>query len=230
MATPSKTIRGLLLILFLTIVADISHAQGVDPTLAGMIYLYTEKAERQYQSQEQAMLMISTGHIWTKAEVEETRKLQEEFNDYLDSFRGIIVYAAQIYGFYHEIDRIVANMGDLTNQLSRHPTNALAVALSAKRNQIYRDLILNSIDIVNDIRSVCLSKTKMTEKERIEVVFGIRPKLKLMNKKLKQLTKAVKYTSMTDIWYEIEDRTLPKANIKDISKAAHQRWRRNGKL
>ena len=82
-----------------------------DPVLAGMIALYTEKAEKELKNQEQVMLLMSTGHIWTKEEVEATINLQREFNSYLDSFRSIICYAAQIYGFYHEITMLTDNMG-----------------------------------------------------------------------------------------------------------------------
>ena len=163
-----------------------------DPTLAGMILMYTNNAEKQLKNQEKVMLLMTTGHIWTKEEVKATTDLQREFNDYLDSFRSIVCYAAQIYGFYHEVTQLTGNMGGLIKQLDAHPGNGLAMALSTKRNKIYRELIMNSVEIVNDIRTVCLSKNKMTEKERMEIVFGIRPKLKAMNKKLQRLTKAVK--------------------------------------
>ena len=165
-----------------------------DPVLAGMIYAYTDKAEKELKN------------------------------------RSIVVYAAQVYGFYHEIDRLVDNLGGFTKQLDKHPSNALAVALSAKRNKIYRELIMGSVEIVNDIRLVCLSGNKMTEKERVEIVFGIRPKLKVMNKKLQRLTKAVKYTSMTDIWAEIEEGSHDKADKKAIVKDCMNRWKRNGKI
>ena len=201
-----------------------------DPTLAGMILMYTNKAEKELKNQEKVMLLQSTGHIWTKEEVEATTDLQREFNNYLDSFRSIVSYAAQIYGFYHEIGQLVDNMGGLVAQLDAHPANGLAVALSAKRNKIYRELIMNSIEIVNDIRTVCLSGNKMTEKERVEIVFGIRPKLKVMNKKLQRLTKAVKYTSMTDIWAEIEEGSHDKADKKTIVKNCMNRWKRNRKI
>lgn len=176
------------------------------------------------------MLMQTTGHIWMKEEVEGTTNLQREFNNYLDSFRSIVVYAAQVYGFYLEIDRLVDNLGGFTKQLDKHPSNALAVALSAKHNKIYRELIMGSVEIVNDIRLVCLSGNKMTEKERVEIVFGIRPKLKVMNKKLQRLTKAVKYTSMADIWAEIEEGSHDKADKKTIVKDCMNRWKRNGKI
>ena len=204
------------------------HAQ-LDPTLTGMVLIYTEKAKKTLKNQEKVMLLQTTGHIWTKEEVEAVTDLQREFNDYLDSFRSVVSYAAQIYGFYHEITHLTENMGEFTGQLKNSPTNALAVALSTNRNKIYRELIYNSIEIINDIRTVCLSDNKMTEKERMEIVFGIRPKLQLMNKKLQRLSIAVKYTSMGDIWAEISEEARPKANKVEIARSAIKRWKRSGK-
>lgn len=204
------------------------HAQ-LDPTLTGMVLIYTEKAKKTLKNQEKVMLLQTTGHIWTKEEVEAVTDLQREFNDYLDSFRSVVSYAAQIYGFYHEITHLTENMGEFTGQFKNSPTNALAVALSTNRNKIYRELIYNSIEIINDIRTVCLSDNKMTEKERMEIVFGIRPKLQLMNKKLQRLSIAVKYTSMGDIWAEISEEARPKANKVEIARSAIRRWKRSGK-
>lgn len=221
------------LIVCLIILLCIPHirlqAQGEDPVLAGMILLYTDKAKKELKQQESMMLLESIGHIWIRDEVQGTTDLQREFNDYLDSFHSIICMAAQIYGFYHEIDRMADNLSGLSKQLSAHPGNAVAVALSANRNKIYREIILNSVDIVNDIRQVCLSDTKMTEKERIEIVFGIRPKLKLMNRKLVRLIKAVKYTSFADVWAEIDYHAREGADKKDIARQCMERWRRNGR-
>lgn len=204
------------------------HAQ-LDPTLTGMVLIYTEKAKKTLKNQEKVMLLQTTGHIWTKEEVKAVTDLQREFNDYLDSFRSVVSYAAQIYGFYHEITHLTENMGEFTGQLKNSPTNALAVALSTNRNKIYRELTYNSIEIINDIRTVCLSDNKMTEKERMEIVFGIRPKLQLMNKKLQRLSIAVKYTSMGDIWAEISEEARPKANKMEIARSAIRRWKRSGK-
>ena len=96
-----------------------------------MILQYTEKAEKELQNQKNVMLMQTTGHIWTKEEVEATTNLQREFNNYLDSFRSIVSYAAQIYGFYHEVSKLTDNMGDFTRQLARDSPNAVAVAYPA---------------------------------------------------------------------------------------------------
>lgn len=200
-----------------------------DPVLASMILQYTEKAEKELQNQKKVMLMQTTGHIWIKEEVEATTNLQREFNNYLDSFRSIVSYAAQIYGFYHEVSKLTDNMGDFTKQLARDSPNAVAVALSSRRNAIYRELILNSVEIVNDIRSACISDNKMTEKERTKIVFGIHPKLRIMNQKLQRLTKAVKYTTLGDIWLEIDESARPMADKRDIVEAAKRRWKQAGK-
>ena len=120
-------------------------------------------------------------------------------------------------------------MGELNKQLRINGQGAFAVALTPRRNQIYRNLILGSVEIVNDIRQVCLSNTKMTEKQRIEIVLAIRPKLQMMNKKLQRLGRAVKYTSFGDVWAEIDGGARPKVDKSDIAKACMQRWKSNGK-
>ena len=220
--------KRVILVMMLLLSINSIKAQN-DPVLAGMILLYTEKAEKTLKNQELAMMMQTTGHLWTKEEVEATADLQREFNTYLDSFRSILCYAAQIYGFYHEITLLTENMGGLIQQLEKNTTNALAVALSTNRNKIYREVILNSVEIVNDIRTVCLSKNKMTEQQRLEIVFNIRPKLQVMNRKLKRLTIAVKYTSMNDVWLEINEGTRPMADKTQIIEDAKRRWKQIGR-
>lgn len=220
--------KRVILVMMLLLTINSIKAQN-DPVLAGMILLYTEKAEKTLKNQELAMMMQTTGQLWTKEEVEATADLQREFNTYLDSFRSILCYAAQIYGFYHEITLLTENMGGLIQQLEKNTTNALAVALSTNRNKIYREVILNSVEIVNDIRTVCLSKNKMTEQQRLEIVFNIRPKLQVMNKKLKRLTIAVKYTSMNDVWLEINEGTRPMADKTQIIEDAKRRWKQIGR-
>lgn len=200
----------------------------IDPTLAGMIALYTDQAQDQLKNQQKVIALQTTGHIWTKEEVQGTTDLQKEFNDYLDSFRSVLGYAAQIYGFYHEVSCLVGNLDEFSDILRRYPSNLLAVALSQKRGSIYSDVVLHSVEIVNDVRSACLSDHKMTEKERMEIVFAIRPKLKRLNKDIRRLSRAVKYTSLGDIWLDIEENAYTKADKPGITEKARRRWRQIG--
>lgn len=219
-----------LLMLAIAVLSALSSQAQIDPTLAGMIAIYNDKAEKTLKSQESTMMLMTTGHIWTREEVEATTNLQKKYNEYLDRFNDIVVYAAQIYGFYHEVGRLTENFGELTRQLQKSPTNALAVALTPKRNIIYRELIMTSVDIVNAIRQVCLSDIKMTEQQRIEIVFGIRPKLKVMNRKLSRLARAIRYTSLNDVWLELDNRGRDPVDKGKITDAAFRRWRKSGRV
>ncbi len=205
-----------------------SHAQ-VDPVLAGMIIEYTNKAKSQYNSQLTTMAVETEGHIWLKQEVESTKNYQKQFDEYLSSFRNIISYAAQIYGFYYEVNHLCENMGKLTAQIGNTPTNAIAVALHNKRNDIYVSIINKSVGIVNTIRQVCIDK-KMTEKQRVELVFSIRPQLKDMNYQLAMLTKLVRSTNMGLVWHNIEYNSLPHRTGKaGIVEDCLSVWRVNAK-
>ena len=204
------------------------HAQ-LDPTLTAMILEYTQKAKSQYNTQLETMAVETEGHVWLKQEVEATKNYQQQFDRYISTFRGIISYAAQVYGFYYEINHLTENMGRLSHQIGETPVNAVAVALHRNRNDIYVDIINRSVGIVNTIRQVCID-TKMTEKQRIELVFSIRPQLQQMNRKRAMLTKLVRCTTMAQVWYEIEYQSLPhregKAGIVEECLGA---WRVNGR-
>lgn len=202
-----KKVIYTILLALLVCLPTVSHAQ-VDPVLAGMIVEFTQKAKSQYDSQLKTMAIETEGHVWLKQEVESTKNYQKQFDEYLNSFRNIISYAAQTYGFYCEVSHLCENMGKLSSQIGDTPVNAIAVALHNKRNDIYVSIINKSIGIVNTIRQVCIDK-KMTEKQRIELVFFVRPQLKDMNYQLAMLTKLVRCTNMGLVWYNIEYNSLP---------------------
>lgn len=152
--------------------------------------------------------METEGHVWLNGEVKYINNFQREFDNYLSTFRTIISYAAQTYGFYYEVSNLCQNMGKLTAQIGDTPVNAIAVGLHNKRNDIYVSVINKSLGIVNTIRQVCIDK-KMTERQRVELVFSIRPQLQQMNRELAMLTKLVKCTNMGQVWYGIERKSLP---------------------
>lgn len=218
----------IILLILSVCMPSVSHAQ-VDPVLAGMIIEYTNKAKSQYNSQLTTMAVETEGHIWLKQEVESTKNYQKQFDEYLSSFRNIISYAAQTYGFYYEVNHLCENMGKLTAQIGNTPTNAIAVALHNKRNDIYVSIINKNVGIVNTIRQVCIDK-KMTEKQRVELVFSIRPQLKDMNYQLAMLTKLVRCTNMGLVWHNIEYNSLPHRTGKaGIVEDCLSVWRVNAK-
>lgn len=200
-------ILTILLILSVWMTPTLATAQ-IDPVLSGMILEYTDKAKKQYKSQMEMMNAEATGHVWLKTEIKATADYQKQFDTYISTFRGILAYAAQTYGFYHEVNNLCDNIGKLSAQIGEAPTNAIAVALHDKRNDIYVNVINKSVGILNTVRQVCFG-SKMTEKQRMELVFSIRPQLQHMNHDLALLTKLVRCTNMAQVWYQIEYGSLP---------------------
>ena len=71
--------KKVLFLLFIFFGTNEMKAQ-IDPTLAGMIYVYTDKAKDELNAQKRAMLLETTGHLWLKEEVEGTTDIQKKFN------------------------------------------------------------------------------------------------------------------------------------------------------
>lgn len=179
---------------------------GVDPGRVVAIETASLLAHKTLDAQIAMQTLQTTGHLWIKEEVEATTNFQKQFNDYLDSFHNILSIAAEIYGVYYEVKTTATHIKNISNELATGPTNALAVAFSAKRNVVYRNLVKTTLDIIMDIRKVCFDNAKMTEQEKNKIVSNIRPKLHKINRQLAQLTIALRYTSFLDVWNEITGR------------------------
>lgn len=204
---------------------------GIDPGRVAAIELASDQAKKTLKSQEKAQLLMTTGHAWIKEEVEATTDFQREFNDYLDKFHDVLSIAAEIYGFYYEVTQTSKNVKALGEVLSDSPSNALAVAFSTRRNVVYRNIVRTTLDVIMDIRKVCFEKSKMTEEEKNKVISSIRPKLRAINKQLRQLTLTLRYTSFLDVWNELMDRAyyLNPATKHDIITRCRRQWWNNAK-
>lgn len=204
---------------------------GIDPGRVAAIELASDQAKKALKSQEKAQLLMTTGHAWIKEEVEATTNFQREFNDYLDKFHDVLSIAAEIYGIYYEVTQTSKNVKALGEVLSDSPSNALAVAFSTRRNVVYRNIVRTTLDVIMDIRKVCFEKSKMTEEEKNKVISSIRPKLRTINKQLRQLTLTLRYTSFLDVWNELMDRAyyLNPATKHDIITRCRRQWWNNAK-
>ena len=130
-----------------------------------------------------------------------------------------------MYGIYHEVSQVAKNIKELNSIVSDTPANALAVAFSSKRNKIYTDLVMTSLDIAKDIHKVCFAHAKMTEKERIKIILGMRPKLKKTNHQLRRMSLMIKYTTFLDVWNEIVDKHYKPKSRKEIIERCRMRWK-----
>ena len=206
-----------------------AFAWGVDPVRAAMIDQYSKQAKKTLEAQNRAQALMTTGHLWMQTEIEQTTDFQREFSNYLDRFHDILGFAAEIYGIYYEITQISKNVSDLNDVVASHPANALAVAFHTRRNAVYRNIIINGVNIVMDIKTLCFDDSKMTEQEKNQMITNIRPKLRLMNKQLRALALAVKYTTFLDVWNEITDRASAYEGVdkRAIIERCMRDWKNN---
>lgn len=216
----------LLFLPLLSLSADIYgiEAIAIDPILTGSIIAATAQAKKTLVAQQTAQTALTVQYKLIKDYQKEINDFQQQYNKYLDLFQDVLNYAAQLYGFYHEIGGISDRLEEFAEIIGDKPENAVAVALSTGKNTVYRQIIKDGVDIMEDLRQVVSAETKMTEKQRAELILGIRPKLKLLNLHLSRLNRYVKYTTMLDVWYEISNRARPAANNADIALRCMERW------
>ena len=165
MSNKKNTYYKVCLVAVISAISLTTHA-GIDPGRVAAIDLASAQAKN-IEAQEKVQLLMTTGLIWVKEEVETTTNFQREFNDYLDKFHDALSVAAEIYGIYYEETQSSKCVSDLGNVLADSPENALAVAFSTRRNVVFRNLVRTSLDIIMDIRKVCFESSKMTEQEKI---------------------------------------------------------------
>ena len=108
------------------LVKPLKSVAGIDPGRVAAIELASDQAKKTIESQEKAQLLMTTGHVWIKEEVEATTDFQREFNDYLDKFHDVLSIAAEIYGIYYEVTQTSKCVKDLGHVLADSPENALA--------------------------------------------------------------------------------------------------------
>lgn len=219
------------LYLLILLCVPLKSVAGIDPGRVAAIELASDQAKKTIESQEKAQLLMTTGHVWIKEEVEATTDFQREFNDYLDKFHDVLSIAAEIYGIYYEVTQTSKCVKDLGHVLADSPENALAVAFSTRRNVVYRNIVRTTLDVIMDIRKVCFESSKMTEQEKNKVISTIRPKLRTINKQLRQLTLALRYPSFLDVWNELMERAyyMNPATKHDIITRCRRQWWNNAK-
>ena len=217
--------RQLLIILFLALAVPKAALAGIDPARAAAIDVASELERKALDSQYKAQMLQSTGHLWTRQEVDAVTDFQREFNDYISTFNSLLAYAAEIYGIYYDLNSLVGTVKWLNREISYHPENAFAVALSTRKNNIYMRVIQTGTNVAMDIKQFVISdKGKATEAQRLKVLETIRPKLRKLDKELKLLCKYIRYTSIEDLWHEISGRHYTPASKREVALICHQGW------
>lgn len=204
-----------------------------DPILAAAIYANSKSSTKLLKAQNAVIGLEITNRINHNNNLEKIYDLQKEFNDYISTFHEVVVYVAETYGMYQEMNTLVQNIGKLNEDLQEKPDNAFAVALSTRRNKIYVKIYKTGSSIIGNLNTALIgvgdNNVKLTEKDRIELVYAVRPKLHELNNELTNLRIMIKYTNLSDIWREITHRAYSGRGKKSIAEKCLADWKANGK-
>lgn len=210
---------------------------GPDGVRAGMFATYAKQATKALKAQDVLLAGNLTGHKYLKEEVAATTNFQRQFNDYLNSFDDILTVAADIYGIYMEVDEAMKNVKVVKGIIVRQPANVLAVALSQSKNNIYTDIIENGLKLAADIEQILPLKkdqdknAKMTQYERLKVMDNIRLNLRTLNRKLRNLSRLIHYTTIMDSWYDLKGtgKEYQPRKMGSITKDCLKTWMKHAK-
>ena len=222
---------AIIIITFLTIWGNVQQAlAAIDPARAAAIDVASNLEKKALKAQTEMQALQATGHIWIKEEVKAMTDFQKEFNDYLSSFDNLLGYAAEIYGIYYDLNSIVRSVKSLNREIGNHPENALAVAFSTRKNNIYMKIVQTGTNVALDIREIVLNpEGKSTEAQRLEILQTIRPKLRQLEREIRMLTNYVRYTSMAELLREITGRSYIPASKREVALRCKRNWTASAK-
>lgn len=182
------------------------------------------------KSQDEVMSLNLTGHMYISDQTEKVTNFQREFDNYLSSFGDMLTLAASIYGIYYQVDQTLKNLKELKYVGVSCPANVLAVALSQKKNNIYKDVIDDGIQIAADVKQILPlgsskgKNPKLTEHQRIQVIANINNTLVKLNFKLRRMNRLIRYTSLLDSWYELRGTPRGTRSMKAIVADCKRGW------
>ncbi|MCC8119003.1 MAG: hypothetical protein LIP09_09720 [Bacteroidales bacterium] len=188
-------------------------------------------AERKQLQQLQGLPMLqAAAHVEMSNASNQLFDLQKQYNEYLTKIQDTIAIAAQTYGMVIETRRLVSNLGELRRIISEHPTNTFAAALSTKSSNLYYEVGIKAIGIMEDLKQAVLEDSAHhSGHERLKMVLKIRPKLKDTSLSIRRLIRAIRYTTINDVLREIGLRSYELQSKEDIAQACLKRWKANGK-
>lgn len=230
-----KHLYCILFLLGITFLCPKEASAGVDPVRAELFATYAKKAKKALRAQDEVMSLNLTGHMYLTDQTEKLTNFQREFDEYLSSFGDMLSLAASIYGIYFQVDQTIKNLKELKSIGVSCPANVLAVALSQKKNSIYKDVIDDGIQIAADVKQILPlgsskgKNPKLTEHQRIQIIVNINNTLVKLNYKLRKMNRLIRYTTLLDSWYELRGTPRHTRSMQAIVSESRTRWMNKAK-
>ena len=211
---------------FLLLTAACVSAQNNDPVRAGLYTDYDIRTRNAINAQSMAISTMSFHHLWMQSKEKDITNLQKEFNKYLVDLHDVLTIAAEIYGNYYEFMEMTSNLRSLTEACQDCPTNIFANAFKDEKRQIVTNIVSTTTELLMDIKKSIIENTRMTEKERIQILDDVRRKMKSINRQLRRIERNIRYYNLCDLWNDLRGATYDfrKRTNAEIAREARDEW------
>ena len=213
-------------VLVLLLTAGAVSAQNNDPRRSELYSLYDIRSRNAINAQSAAISTMSFHHLWMQSKEKDIANLQKEFNKYLENLHDVLTIAAEIYGNIYEFMEMASNLKSLTEACQDSPTNIFANAFKEDKRQIITNIVGTTTELMMDIKKSIVDNTRMTEKERIQLLDDVRRKLKSINRQLRRVERNIRYYNLCDLWNDIrgEKYDFRKRTNAEIAREARDEW------
>lgn len=207
-------------------------AQNTDMARAFKYSVYDIRMRNAATAQSAALATMTYHNKWIKNKEDSIADLQREFHNYLVTIHDSVAMAAQLYGIFYELTEISNNLKNIGKVCEESPTNILATAFKEDKRQIVTNIVSTTTELVFDIKKTYLDKTKMTEKERIQLIDDVRTHMRWINKELKKVERQIRYYNLCDLWNDIRNKeyVFRKKTNAIIAREARDRWQEHYKF
>lgn len=187
-----------------------------DPERALLFGIVAKTQSKALIAQNAVLATTLGGYKMNGDVIRKTNSFIKEYNDWLDSFGDVLTIAANLYGIYYNVDRIIKDISEFQKVTKVNPKNLVAVSLSPSKNKVYASILNDGLNIVSDLEMMITGsktvrdsktkvkmKTKMSLMERTMTIINVRKRLQAIDRKMRTLNRFILYTSLYDTYYEV---------------------------
>ena len=197
-----------------------------DPTRLAAYHDYVKRENSTLSGYIAAQAALIAAEKNVNQELASLNDYRTELDNYMKKVHDVITIAANVYGLFYEVSDLYKNYKSLAIAIAENSDNLVAVALSRQQSHTIEEMVTEMAGLVGDIRTVLSKKKRMTEKERLQMLSNIRPKLKRLNIKLVRIEKMVRYYSFVQLWDELDARRhrFDRQSRRELILQRHRLW------
>ena len=184
-----------------------------------------ELIDGQIKNETEGMTRTAVLQNTIAAEFSGIRSWEKKYNAYLKSADGFASSIKAATYLYNDGVRLFINLSDIRKAIAANP-QGLAATLSM--NNLYIETATELVSVYSTLKEAVATGgdgNMLTGAERSETLWLIEDRLKAFNHKLSLLSLSLRYSTLSDVWYNATEGIVDR-DYGEIARLAHDRWKR----